>query len=241
MQITVKSTKLLKEGTNKNGKWQLWLVTDNKDIEYTTFDKKASHLTPGAVIEIGSIILEVKDDKENRSFKELTIISQPETESTNGKYKKDIEGMKYEYQLKARLQSLERASIEAQTAYIKIMDALCAGKVELDSEPVKEAIKWAMGKLGASIQSPEVKESIVQPDIEIQIKPGAVLDKLQSDSKEGTETSFANVGALRQWCKLEGIETPKFLEIVGCTEKDVPNINIPDAYQLVKEHIANRG
>ena len=74
MQITVKEAKKVGEGTKKDGKpWKLYAVVNEDGIEYTTFDTKAGHITPGAVIEIGDITLK---DGDKRSFKELVVISE---------------------------------------------------------------------------------------------------------------------------------------------------------------------
>lgn len=52
MQIVVKSTSLLKSGTNKNGDWEFVKVTDNNEDEYTTFAENAKLITSGSTIKI---------------------------------------------------------------------------------------------------------------------------------------------------------------------------------------------
>jgi len=53
MQITIKSIKVLKTGTNKTGEWKLIGVTSDDGTNYATFHKSAENLIPGTVIDIG--------------------------------------------------------------------------------------------------------------------------------------------------------------------------------------------
>jgi len=73
MQLTVKSTKIGRTGTNEKGDWELIVVTSDDGTDYTTFHKGAKNLLPGTVIEVGEVI--IKNNK--HSFKEYTVISAP--------------------------------------------------------------------------------------------------------------------------------------------------------------------
>ncbi len=151
MKITVKEVAVVKTGTSGKGDWELIKVTSDDGTGYTTFDKKAKQLNPGAVIDAD---VELKEGK--ASFKKFEIISNPEggAASTNGGgYKKDLEGLKIEYQLKAQLQAIERASIEAQTAYNGAIKLLTDSKILQSTLPagapllIEAALQWGILKL----------------------------------------------------------------------------------------------
>src|SRR3990172_3227879 len=54
MEIIIKSSQVVKTGTGSKGDWELIRVTTEDGTEFTTFDKKAKHLTAGAIIDIGN-------------------------------------------------------------------------------------------------------------------------------------------------------------------------------------------
>ena len=60
MQITVKSVKVLKTGTNRYGDWKLIQVITAEDITYTTLANDAETITSGSNINIKDM------DKDNR-------------------------------------------------------------------------------------------------------------------------------------------------------------------------------
>ena len=70
MQITVKSAKILKTGTNDKGQWRLAGVTSDQDVNYATFASGAENLAAGMIIDIGEPT--EKDGKWN--FKEYKIV-----------------------------------------------------------------------------------------------------------------------------------------------------------------------
>lgn len=79
MQIPVKSSKVLKEGTRKDSTPYQFIavVAEDTGIEYTTFDKKA-HIGAGAILDIGEP--DIKDGK--HSFKECKIVSEPVSQAS---------------------------------------------------------------------------------------------------------------------------------------------------------------
>ncbi len=130
MQITIKSVRSVKTGTNKKGEWELIAVVSQKGTEYTTFDKKVKHLGEGSVIEIGEP--EEKDGK--FSFAKVVEIVKEASGSAEGEkapgpagYKRDIDGIKAEYDLKAVLQARERVSIEGQSILAEVGAMIRAG------------------------------------------------------------------------------------------------------------------
>jgi len=80
MQITVKSTKVLKTGTNDYGEWNLVQVTTIEDIKYTTLAKEAEAITPGSIINITDMD---KDEKERESFKKFEVVEQASTQKVS--------------------------------------------------------------------------------------------------------------------------------------------------------------
>lgn len=135
MQITVKEAKVVKTGTSGKGEWELIRVLSEDNTEYTTFDKKAKHLT-GAVIEFEPVIKEGKC-----SFKEFTVITAAPTAAPAGN------GDQMSKEEWADKQSLERASIEAQTVFKGTPELVKTLAEYPKSELAKAAERWAMGKL----------------------------------------------------------------------------------------------
>jgi len=112
MQIKVKSAKVGKTGENKNGKWELIVVTSEDGTDYTTFHKGAKSLQAETVIDIGEPII-----KEGKiSFKEYQIISEPAVQSS----KNGQPGMTPEAW--AEKDRLERWSRECNTCFMGIME-----------------------------------------------------------------------------------------------------------------------
>lgn len=128
MKITVKEVRVLKTGENKKGKWELIKVTSDDGTEYTTFDKKAKHLNPGAVFEAE---VELKEGK--ASFSEVSnVISQGEAQE---KLFKQSRGASTD------------ASIESQVAFKGMIELISTGMVKKDSKEYGATIEWAMSRL----------------------------------------------------------------------------------------------
>lgn len=234
MKITLKSSKVAKTGSNKNGKWSLIVVVDEATgIEYTSFDTKAN-AGVGAVLDIGE-----PDVKEGKfSFKKCEIISEgkPATETaSNG----NRSGMTPEMWEKKDL--IERASFEAQTAFKGIVEltnaVYTAGSAFPDIlEPVLEkALKWAEGKLDANMPG------------NIEVLAERLKTKLANKSpadpdgifKDGPQT-FDNVGVFFTACQKKGISRAQ--AIVKLKEKgainsddDLPKLDLSVAWDIVNE------
>ena len=145
MEITVKEVRVLKTGTTKSGDWELIKVTSEDDTGYTTFDKKAKSLT-GATIEFDPVIKEGK-----LSFKDFKVISEgqvsppPEAKPIDSQMSKEDRSDK---------QRVERASIEAQTAYKGIPELVATLAEHPKSKLALAAERWAMLKLGGVAELP---------------------------------------------------------------------------------------
>lgn len=184
-RITIKDVKS-KSGTGgKSGKWTLVIITAEDGAEFTSFDTALEKFGPGTIIEIEPEVI-TKDGKTKVNIKEWKLISValpagPAALLPGSPYKRDTEGIEFEYNLKARLQSTERASIEAQTVYNGVIEILnnwpnASGTVEELSKTheemaeelkelralVLEALKWARKVLGAS-GAPVVKKESAPP------------------------------------------------------------------------------
>jgi len=226
-KITVKEVK----GPLGKGEKKFYAVVDTEGAEFTTFDSAVKQITPGSILEIEP---EVKGKYLN--IKEFKVIEEGAGESkasTNGGgYKRDTEGIEFEYRLKARLEQIKNASIEAQTAYNGIITAACAGKLLFTGEVAMKAFKWAEAKLDASMKAPAAEpKPVVKSEMKVETGKGEEVDP---------DAPFANVGKLLQWCDDKDIDRPTFMEIVGCTEASIAKVNIPDAYQKVKERLEEK-
>jgi len=256
VEITIKSLRIIKEGTQaKSGqpyKWVSVMADDGseKGTEYTTFDAGVLKLGPGSVIDIGDPV--IKGGK--LSFKELvSLVSEgqaseapvpgPSESSGAGAYKRDTEAIRLEYGLKAHLQAIERASIEAQTAYNGIMRLSSIPGIELTDDSAaayEEAIAWARAKMAATLANQGPSETTgAKSDTGKAAAPG----EAPAPAAEGTPTalSFPHLGALLQWCATKGIDRKGFMKLVGATEATLPHVDIEAAFQAVTDHLREYG
>jgi len=237
MQITIgQSAKVIKTGTNKQGgAWELIVIKSAKGTEYTTFDKKVKHLGAGSVIEIG----EPEENNGKLGFPKIVeVITEvaPATVETRepGTYKRDTEGIQFEYQLKARLQQIERASIETQTAYNGIIRLAEQGVNEDIKLVFRKALKWAESRLDESMKpAPKIEPKPTLPLDKGKVEPGQEPKAEPEPSSE----PFPNIGALLTWCATQGIDRAKFMEILEIKEKDMPKANIGDAHQVIRDYL----
>lgn len=215
MQITVKEAKFLKEGESKKGKWKLYKVIADDGTEYTTFDGKASHLTPGTIIDTGPVTL----DGDNRSFKEVTVISEPVGVKPNGDMSKE------DWEKKQRI---ERASFEAQTAYIHLPIYLQMDYSELSERGKdlwKAATQWCEAKLDANMGQTSSKAP-------------ATPDKTPKSTETPAEGfTFKNVGEFLSACNNAGVPRNKVMEKLGVDEKSLPRLNIAESWDIIYEEL----
>jgi len=136
MQITVKSAKVLKSGTNKQGEWELVGVMSEDGTSYTTFNKGAKGLPSGTVIDIEPI----EDDQGRLSFKEFEVKSMAKPED-----KPQMTPDKWAEKDKA-----QASSIESQVAFKGVVELLCHD-YEISKELREAAFNWAMLKLNGVV------------------------------------------------------------------------------------------
>jgi hypothetical protein len=132
MEIEVKSAQVVKTGTSKKGPWELIRVVTPNGTEYTTFDKKAKHQGPGAIIDIGL----PKIEKGKISFEEIVkVVKEGQVQSSfnpldNGSYKADP----------AKL-----ASEELRSRMHGAIQLIVADKLSIDDPEGKMVRAWIMG------------------------------------------------------------------------------------------------
>lgn len=237
-----------KEGTGEKGPWINTSVTGEDGAVFGTFSKSASsEIAAGDLIELEPVVkgkyINFTDWK--MLEKGTAAASAASPPANGGGYKKDVEGMRTEYAMKARLQAIERASIEAQTAYngiISFVAGLDKEKGLSSDSPVleafDEAIAWARSKMAATLVNPAPSEAA-----------GATPEAPQPDPPGATgvtppyvepEEPFPHIGALLAWCKNYGIDRATFITIAKCDEKGIPELDVEKTFALVKTYIIER-
>uniref|UniRef100_A0A6M3Y4D6 Uncharacterized protein n=1 Tax=viral metagenome TaxID=1070528 RepID=A0A6M3Y4D6_9ZZZZ len=151
MEITVKSTKVLKTGTNNYGEWKLVKVYTDTE-EYTTLATDADLIPNGSTITITNM----DEDDRGKKFKKFEIKEQ----GTAPKQTDTVHATKTATTVPFNRDN----SIETQVAFKGIMEAFSAGQLKEDSPYVKAALAWAMARIGKPIEErtneiDEVKET----------------------------------------------------------------------------------
>jgi len=225
MQITIKSTRIIKEGFQSNGttpyKWVSVIADDGseKGTEYTTFDAGVLKLGPGSVIDIGDI--ETKEGK--LKFKKVvSVISELKATAPapNGKTYPDMS--KEEWREK---QLIERASFEAQTAFKGIIDLLVAKIILPEGEIAQGALDWASKRL-----SPTLQEVV------------ATMPHLGRPADESGPRAFKNVGDFLTAMGKKGLSRKQVIDelirlkmIKG--EADLPKLDLTIAWEALGDAI----
>ncbi len=234
-KVTVKEV-TIKKGTNDKGEWVNTRITGEDGAVFGTFHKGAAQIQKGDVIELDPIIKGKNINFEVWNMLEKSTGVAETLSGSNPPYRRDTEGIEFEYKLKAQLQEAERISIEAQTAYngiIELVKESNAWKVDGFEALVKKAFKWTETRLDTS--GPGAEKPIEKP-------PQKATEKVTAgaDQEVDPEHPFPNVGALLTWCQTKGISRAQFFEITQTTEKLLPKVNIVDAHQVLlaylKEH-----
>ena len=70
MNINVKSTKVLKTGTNDHGEYTMVKVVTDDGVEYITFAKEANQISPGVTISISNL----DESDKGKSFKKFEYV-----------------------------------------------------------------------------------------------------------------------------------------------------------------------
>lgn len=245
MEVTIKSLRIIKEGTQeKSGqpyKWMSVMVDDGseKGTEYTTFDAGVLKLGPGSVIDIGDPV--TKEGK--LSFKKIVkVVSEVQASEAPGPgtggsaYKRDTEAIRLEYNLKAYLQQVDRISIECQTSLNRLIELVIAEKLPLDHPRVEKALAWAESRFDQKAGSAASSEATGSKSARDKT-PAPGKTPAPAEEKAPETPSFPHVGALLKWCAEQGISRPAFMTIIGVKEEELARVNIDTAYTLIKDHL----
>lgn len=247
-KITVTAIK----GPLGKGDKKFYAVVDPKGGEFTTFDAGIASITPGSVIEA-----EIKVEGRYVNITEWKILEAAPAGAGpapgNGAYKRDIEGIRYEYELKAYLESVKHASIEAQTAFngvVKLaevatisekIDALVA---ELSPDLWQKALLWAASRLDIATtqksppeapKGPKAAPAKARPSVNTNGGPGPGNPlPSEGDAPQG----FENVGQLLTWAHNEyALDRAKVMEICGVNEQSLSKLNLLDAHIAIVDYI----
>lgn len=240
-KITVKEVK----GPLGKGDKKFYAIKDGEGAEFTTFDTKVADLTPGSIIEAEVV---VKGKYLNLGEWKLLEAGTPSGngQQGEGRYKRDTEGIRYEYNLKAYLENLRNASIEAQTAFNGIVKL--AELVALQGDPKevervlpldlwKKGLAWAESRLDHAMQQ-KAPQMISEPP---QRPKKAAKQEGEGDTIPGDENAsgaFANVGQLMKWALDNyGITRDQFMQIVGVDDSTLSKVNLIDAKQAIEDHV----
>jgi len=183
MQITVKSTRVLKTGTNKSGDWELIGLTSDDGTTYTTFFKSASSLAPGTVIDIGEP--EIKEGKV--SFKDFTVVSAPPVFAPADK----SEGMTPEKW--AEKDRAEQWSRECNTCFMGIMNLASSHYEEVQELPLfKAACLWGLAHFQPA-----------KPETQQKPSPEPAKSKSEGITTDLSSLVFTDAGKLKTYLKAD--------------------------------------
>ena len=134
MNINVKSTKVIKTGTNDYGEWKLVKIVTDEDVEYTTLAEEADQISPGVTLSISNMDEKEYKGKVQRSFKKFEYVQGAAKEP--GEQPSTIDNEYWE-----RKQAIDRSSIEGQSAMHDLTRLTIAGiKLEDCPELLRSAI-----------------------------------------------------------------------------------------------------
>ena len=249
-KITVKEVK----GPLGKGERKFYAVVDEKGAEFTTFDGKVADLAPGSVI-AGEITVTQKGEKTYVNLGEWKLLEAgplpPENGHKGGQdrgpYKRDTEGIRFEYELKAYIESVKHVSIEAQTAFngivklvevATISDKIDALVAEFQPDLWQKALAWAESRLALSMKQQESAPEAPETTRKAPEKTGAGLKTAEGDPVD-PEHPFGNVGQLLTWAhKTHGLDKAKVMEVCGVDEKTLSKLNLVDAHIAIQDYIA---
>jgi hypothetical protein len=250
-KITVKEVK----GPLGKGEKKFFAVVDENGAEFTTFDTKVGEIKPGSVINIAPKV-EVKAGKTYINIETWEMVQEGvATAAGNGKeggYKRDTEGIEFEYKLKARLQEIDRISIEQQTVWKGVVEILTHPPDEkLTQEAAArlrdltlKAIAWASSRFDAAPKPAIPPAPATKPAIPPAPAPRPATESPPSpeapDSEEAKEVDplepFANAGQMLQWCNDEhALSRTQVCEIIGCKPGELSSVDLVKAHGAIMD------
>ena len=222
------------------GEKTFYVVKVTEGVDLTTFDAAAADWGPGTKL---NVEITVKGKHTNIAKWEMVSLVPagnqpiPTTPSpvTNG-YGDD---------------PAKRLSIERQSSAATILQhyAALAGSDPVPLEyagdvaiAAAKAIAWLSSRFddtpGATVDTRSI--TVTRTDPAQQSPPVDQRTQADKDFADlGGENRFKNVGELLAWCGKEGVDRTTFLKIVSA--QDTANLNVADAYQMVKDYLAEKG
>ena len=159
-----------------------YVIHGESGEEATSFDGAFENFGKGTKL---NVELKVKGKHINIDSYEVLSATVEKPTVNGGGYKKDIEGLKVEYQLKARLQAIDRASIEAQTAYNGAIKLLASGECpDVAKDLVSSALAWGKSKLHASKEAPSKQAEEIRVAQEDDLFSVAVAEPIPQAEEE---------------------------------------------------------
>lgn len=232
-KITVKEVK----GPLGKGDKKFYAIKDSEGAEFTTFDKAIADLAPGSIIEAEVI---VKGKYLNLGeWKLLEAGAAPARgNGAQGPYKRDIEGIRFEYELKAYLEQVKNTSIEGQTAFnglVKLAELLPTHGNVIPVPLFEKAMQWAEMKLDASMAA---SKAVPEAAERAKVSSGKTQAGGKPAPKGNGEPSYPeNIGQLLQWSLDNyGITRAVFMTIIGVDEAGLSKVNLVDAKQAIEDH-----
>jgi len=125
---------------------------------------------------------------------------------------------------------LERPSIEAQTAYNGIIQLLVHKIIDMNHKNAQKATQWAEKKLEANLQPP--------PSNVISGKANEAQQKPNPETIKNGE--FKNVGQLLTAVSKLGISRATFMELLHCSEEDLPKVDLREAWEAMQDYAKNK-
>ena len=232
MQITVKTSKCLKEGENDYGPWALFKIVATDEKVYTTLAKGAEVLTPGAIFEPVDVLLgEIKNDVQEYKFKKFTLVtasSELPAPGPNGSRETSPEEWKEK-------QRIERASFEGPTSFkgiVNISQAYVAagidpGGVDSFKEIYDLAMDYAKKRLAPTLtEALATLPHLARPETE----------------GEGDPKTFKNVGEFLTAMLEKGLSRTQVidelirLELIK-VEADLPKLDLNVVWEALGDAI----
>lgn len=238
----------VKTGTNQHGPWTNTMVTGEDGSKFGTFHKSATEIMKGDVIKLEPVIKAGKTNFDSFEFVSKgpghnggspAAASAPA--AAGGGYKRDVEAIRLEYGLKAHLQAIERASIEAQTAYNGIIELAKEGIQRYEYEDAfQEAIAWARKKMAATLETRAPSEATGAKSARGKEAAPATAPAPAAEEPPDAQ-GFPHIGALLAWCAQKGVDRKTFMSLNQATEETLPKVDIDAAFQVVVDHLREHG
>lgn len=219
-----------KKGTNDKGDWEMTVITGEDGSKFGTFHKGATAIQAGDLIELEPIVKGRNINFEVWNMLEKGSTQAPAVTAGGNGYRRDKEGIKYEYDLKAWMQNVDRVSIEGQIALKEIGQWLRTPEaVEGCPDQLKELYISAIRTLiQRMVKAPANETPKEQPKAPVSTGTGQPVDP---------QAPFPHVGALLDYWNKQGVGRDGILQILGISEKDLPKQDVAEAHKKIQAEL----